>query len=205
MAHAHRRAPSGTMSWTAKVLVRGRRSAMSISPILDSVDGWLAEHAPRTRRALAPPAAETDLAGAERELGVILSPTVRQLLAWHNGSADPSAPFDLAPGFEFLGVEDIVDAAKRRGRSVDPGSAAWDRAWVPVASDGCGAHLVVDHGAEPGRVLLSDPEDGPHFRETWPSLADLLARTYEAMRDGTPLLHGRCFVENGRLRWDEAD
>lgn len=136
-----------------------------------------------------------------------LNPDVLAMLTWHNGSGEAFPPFDVALGFALLGTDDVVFYARLRANADNPDFPAWNRLWVPVASDGCGAQLVVDHadGRNRGRVMLSDPEDGANFRETWPSLEDVLTQTFGAIRDGHPFLDSTCFVQEGRLFWDTAE
>jgi cell wall assembly regulator SMI1 len=176
---------------------------MSLQSTLASVDRWLAQHAPETLHALPAPATDEQIAAVAGELDPDLHPDVWTLLRWHNGSRET---FDLAPGFTFLNADEIISAAKSQEPSNDGVYRGWYRLWIPVASDGCGAHLVVDDADGPGRgrVLLADPEDGIAFRETWTSLAEVLGQTLEAMRDGTVFLYSRCAVEGGRLIWGEA-
>ncbi|WP_327007612.1 SMI1/KNR4 family protein [Dactylosporangium sp. NBC_01737] len=81
----------------------------------------------------------------------------------------------------------------------------WNQQWVPFASDLGLNVLVLDHGTNPGRVLLVDGVDGLHGHRTWPSLTDLTDQVSEALLASTVLNGHQPVVEDKRLRWSDAN
>ncbi|MEV4417478.1 SMI1/KNR4 family protein [Catellatospora sp. NPDC049609] len=180
---------------------------MPFSSTLAAIDDWLAEHAPLTWRDLAPPATGSELGAVRAHLGVDLLPDVEALLRWHNGAGRHRPPYCLAPGYAFLGTADMIALARKR-IAADEGRLlwrTWNPRWLPVAADGRGRCLAVDH-AEDGRaeVTVSSEDDGDGAPKTWPDLGNLLSKTYEAMRYGSRLMGRRRVVTDGRLDWDDA-
>lgn len=181
---------------------------MPFSSTLAAIDGWLAENAPLTHRDLAPPATGADLAAVRAHLGTDLLPDVEALLRWHNGAGRFRPPFCLAPGYAFLGTDGMIALARAR-LAADQDRLlwrTWKRRWLPVAADGKGRCLVVDHSDDDDRaeVTVSSEDDRGGPPKTWPDLGDLLSKTYEAMRFGSRLMNRRRIVTDGRLDWEDA-
>lgn len=61
----------------------------------------------------------------------------------------------------------------------------WNPAWLPIALDGNGCHLVVELRAGDGYGVIGglDPQANPRFEgiNTWPSTAALLEHTANAL------------------------
>ncbi|WP_258572634.1 hypothetical protein [Streptomyces sp. KM273126] len=94
------------------------------APISESwtrIENWLAEHAPATYAALAPPADPADIAAAERVIGRPLLKPLVMSLSRHDGLLDQR--FSLLPGFYR------PMSARETGQRL-----YWD--FIPLRSDG---------------------------------------------------------------------
>ncbi|MEU9108003.1 SMI1/KNR4 family protein [Streptomyces xanthophaeus] len=199
------------------------------APISESwtrIENWLAEHAPATFAALAPPADPADIAAAERIIGrPLLRPLVASL-SRHDGLLDRSST--LLPGrYRPLGAREmaaewqLLHAFHDERTAEEQGEEAhYDFTrigvshvlyghpqLVPVARDVCGTRLVLDHRPETerGRVHRAEAEQGivRGSHGMWASLPgfmDAIATSLETTRplDGhTPTVDGE-----HRLQWD---
>jgi len=70
------------------------------------LDGWLAEHAPEAFAALNDPATPTEIASAEREMGLSMPPSLHASYLVHDGEADDSA--GVFDNWQFLPLERVV-------------------------------------------------------------------------------------------------
>ncbi|MBM7089929.1 SMI1/KNR4 family protein [Streptomyces sp. NPDC056956] len=199
------------------------------APISESwtrIENWLAEHAPATYAALAPPADPADIAEAERVIGRPLPrPVVRSLLR-HDGLLDqrgsllpacyrPMSAREIAAAWQLLtgfydqrtadekGAEADHDFMKLGFSSVLFGHPQL----IPVARDVGGGHLVLDHRpeADRGRVHAAEAVEGvmrlPH--EMWASLPVLMAAIATSLETSRPLgRYAPVVDEEQRLDWD---
>ncbi|MFJ6853724.1 SMI1/KNR4 family protein [Streptomyces sp. NPDC091271] len=197
-----------------------------ISESWTRIENWLAEHAPVTYTALAPPADVAHIAAAERVIGrPLLKPLVTSLLR-HDGLLDQWS--SLIPGsYSLVSTRQIgaewelftsfhdKPAADEKGDEVDydfmkigVSSVLYgDPQLIPIARELGGGYLVLDHRPEidRGRVHEAESTEGvmrrPH--EMWtslPALMDAIATSLETnqpLNDYTPAVD-----ENQRLCWD---
>ncbi|MFF1264466.1 SMI1/KNR4 family protein [Streptomyces anulatus] len=198
----------------------------SISESWRRVENWLAEHAPSTYAALAPPADPADIAATERLIGrPLLRPLVTSLLR-HDGLLDPwcsllpgsyrpmsaretAAEWQLLTGFydkrtaDEEGEEVDYDFMKIGSSRVLYGHPQL----IPIARESGGGHLVLDHRPEIDRGRIHEAEAtagvtrGSH--EVWTSLPVLMEAIATSVETGQPL-HGYTPVvdEEQRLHWD---
>jgi cell wall assembly regulator SMI1 len=153
------------------------------------IETWLAEHAPKSRAALRPPASAKHIDEAQRRMSVAFPADLVASLRRHDGVA--SMGFDLPPFFGPLTVDGMV--AERAVTcqvlaEVDAGTDRWwDAEFVPFASAGDGGSLVVDQSpGGHGRVGEFYPEEGTRF-ERWPaSVTELLEKTARSLETGRP-------------------
>ncbi|MFE7244761.1 SMI1/KNR4 family protein [Streptomyces sp. NPDC057580] len=199
------------------------------APISESwtrIENWLAEHAPATYAALAPPADPADIAATERAIGrPLLKPLVMSLLR-HDGLLDQrgsllpafyrpmsareiTAAWHLLTGFydqcmaDEKGDEADYDFMKIGSSSVLYGHPQL----IPIARDLGGGHLVLDHRPEidRGRVHEAEAVEGIMrvSHEMWTSLPMLMEaiatslETNQALNDYTPVVD-----EEQRLDWN---
>ncbi|MFE7332363.1 SMI1/KNR4 family protein [Streptomyces sp. NPDC057565] len=199
------------------------------APISESwtrIENWLAEHAPATYAALAPPADPADIAATERVIGrPLLKPLVMSLLR-HDGLLDQrgwllpgfyrpisareiAAAWQLFTGFydkhtaDEEGEEADYDFMKLGFSSVLYGHPQL----IPIARDVSGGCLVLDHRPEidRGRVHEAEAVEGLMrvSHEMWTSLPLLMEaiatslETYQPLNDYTPAVD-----EEQRLYWD---
>lgn len=71
------------------------------------LDGWLSEHAPDAVAALNEPATSTEIASAEREMGLSMPPSLRASYVVHNGESDDSA--GVFDNWQILPLERVVE------------------------------------------------------------------------------------------------
>jgi cell wall assembly regulator SMI1 len=102
--------------------------------------------------ALRPPAAPEAIARTEAALGTSFSPDFAASLAVHEGQG--TSGLELIGGFRLYDLSSIVGAWQMFLRMEQDGSIAWDRRWIPIATDGNGNHLILDLAPGPsyGRV-----------------------------------------------------
>jgi cell wall assembly regulator SMI1 len=199
------------------------------APISESwtrIENWLAEHAPATCAALAPPADPAHIAATERVIGrPLLKPLVTSLLR-HDGllgqwsSLLPgsyslvsarriAAEWELLSGFydkptaDEKGDEVDYDFMKTGGSSILYGHPQL----IPFARELGGSYLVLDHRPEidRGRVHEAEATEGVMrgSAEMWTSLPVLMEmiatslETNQPLNDYTPAVD-----EERRLCWN---
>jgi hypothetical protein len=177
------------------------RVATRVDRAWDRIETWLAEHAPVTAAALAPPASDEDIAAAQRVVGVRLPAELVASLRRHDGTGtDLLAAFTFPSFMQPLSAAEIADEATMMcGVLEDLGDIGavgpwWHGRYVPVAVDHGGDSLFLD-GARLGYHYEADDVsfNGPA------GLAALLEETADALSGGgeyTPV------VVNGTLGWD---
>lgn len=191
------------------------------------IENWLAEHAPATYAALAPPADPADIAATERVVGRPLLKPLVALLLRHDGFLDQR--FLLVPGFYTpMSACEIANEWQRLSfydaRTEDEEGEEADEEFVrigsssvlyghpqmiPFARDVTGGRLVIDHRPENdrGRVHETEPTEGimrgPH--EMWTSLPVLMEAVANSLESGQPLDGYTPAVDEGqRLCWDRG-
>ncbi|MFH9689231.1 SMI1/KNR4 family protein [Streptomyces sp. NPDC017413] len=200
------------------------------APISESwtrIENWLAEHAPTTYGALAPPADPADIAATERDIGHPLPrPLVTSLLR-HDGLRDQGG--ELLPGFyRPIGARRIADEWRRltvyydRRTAEEIGADEGDFDFmgrgfssvlyghprlIPIARDVGGGYLVLDQRPETdrGRVHQAEAVEGVTrgSHEVWASLPVLMETVAASLETGRPVEHFRPEVdEQQRLRWN---
>ncbi|MEU6010413.1 SMI1/KNR4 family protein [Streptomyces sp. NPDC047453] len=198
----------------------------SISESWTRIENWLAEHAPATYAALAPPADPADIAATERVIGrPLLKPLVMSLLR-HDGLLDQRGW--LLPGFyrpmsareivaewqRFTGFYD-KRTADEKGEEADYdfmkigfSSVLYGHPQlIPIARDVSGGFLVLDHRPEidRGRVHEADAVDGimRKSHEMWTSLPVLMEAIATSLETGQPLNGYTPVVDEEQwLYWD---
>jgi cell wall assembly regulator SMI1 len=197
-----------------------------ISASWTRIENWLAEHAPTTYAALAPPADPADIAAAERVIGrPLLKPLVLSLLR-HDGLLDrrswllpgsyrPMRAREIAAEWKlFTGFHD-KHAADEEGEEADhdfmkigTSSVLYGHPQlIPIARDVSGGCLVLDHRPEidRGRVHEAEAEQGLVRRshEMWTSLPVLMEGIATSLETDQPLDgHAPAVDEEQRLYWD---
>ncbi|MFE7711824.1 SMI1/KNR4 family protein [Streptomyces sp. NPDC057486] len=199
------------------------------APISESwtrIESWLAEHAPATYAALAPPADPADIAAAERVIGRPLLKPLVMSLSRHDGLLHQR--FSLLPGFyrpmsarEIAAAWQLFTGFYDKRTADEEGEAAdYDfmklgasnvlyghSQLIPIARDVGGGYLVLDHRPEIDRGRVHEPEAvegimrGSH--EMWTSLPVLMEtiatslETNQSLNDYTPVVD-----EEQRLDWN---
>ncbi|GGP65365.1 SMI1/KNR4 family protein [Saccharothrix coeruleofusca] len=174
----------------------------------DRIEKWLGSNA--SDIPLPAPAAVPALAAAEVAVGYAFPRDLVESLLRHDG-----APRSLVPSrWTLLPLDTAVDTWRRNTEELAARQAAevddmsdedwseveegeedafwgWSPAWLPIAVDGSGCHLVVElrEGSRHGAVGVLDPESNPRFEGsgTWPSTAALLEGTANALHGDVPV------------------
>ncbi|MDQ2686951.1 MAG: SMI1/KNR4 family protein, partial [Armatimonadota bacterium] len=118
--------------------------------IWQRIETWLAANAPQAIISLRAGASDTEIADAERRLGITLPDDVRSSYRIHDGQErDGYGPL---PVEEFLSLErildewqvwkDLLDGGDFEGIESEPSgpirSDWWNPRWIPLTYDGCG-------------------------------------------------------------------
>ncbi len=194
-----------------------RRMTPSVTESWIRIETWLAEHAPKTFAALAPPAERSDVAAVERALGRPLPEPLTESLLRHDGTGHRDL---LLPFWSLLDTKGIADARSLRmrihGDGLDDAEEGdpdeeygpwWHPLWVPFAANGAGDYLVIDQRQHrrTGRIGNADHETGCWFRPhpLWASLPALLDATATALETGE-VVDGcrRVVVDETELDWE---
>jgi cell wall assembly regulator SMI1 len=189
----------------------------------DRIEKWLRGNA--SDIPLPPPAEASALAAAEVAVGHPFPGDLVESLLRHDG-----APRSLVPSrWTLLPLDTAVDTWHRNTEALAARQAAevddagdeddedwsevgeggedafwgWNPAWLPIAVDGSGCHLVVElrEGSRRGVVGVLDPESDPRFEGygTWPSTAALLEGTANALHGDDPVW--KPAIESWGLDW----
>ncbi|MFB7084925.1 SMI1/KNR4 family protein [Streptomyces sp. NPDC056296] len=199
-------------------------------PISESwtrIENWLAEYAPATYAALAPPADPADIAAVEHVIGhPLLKPLVVSLLR-HDGFLNqfrgsllpgryrPISAREIAAAWQLLtGFYDKCEADEK-GKEADNdfmklgfSSVLYGHPQlIPIARDLGGGHIVLDHRPEidRGRVHEAEAVEGVMrlSHEMWTSLPALMEAIATSLETGQPLNGNMPVVdEEQRLYWD---
>jgi cell wall assembly regulator SMI1 len=140
-----------------------------IAPVLARLDAWYADHLPPDQYKFNQPATDVALDAFEREIGIKLPQSYRQLYRWHDGENDDRRGhiYGLpllslkAAGFQWQSWNRVLgelggDRYEIPGGSwpkdaVDP--AYINPRWVPLTHDGSGNHIGLDFDPWPnGRI-----------------------------------------------------
>lgn len=172
---------------------------------------WLRSNA--SDLSLRPPAEASAVAAAQTAVGLPFPADLVESLLCHDGSPASVVPprWTLVPLETAVGIwqrntehlaarqaveiDDMSDEDDEDWTETEEGEEdrfwGWNPAWLPIALDGSGGHLVVElrEGERRGVVGVLDPETGPRFEGygTWPSTAALLEGTANALYGGDAL------------------
>ncbi|MFY0513140.1 SMI1/KNR4 family protein [Streptomyces anulatus] len=200
------------------------------APISESwtrIEEWLAEYAPATYAALAPPADPADIAAVERVIGrPLLKPLVVSLLR-HDGFLSQFQGSLLPGRYRSISAREIAAAwrlltgfydkreADEKGREADNdfmklgfSSVLYGHPQlIPIARDLGGGHVVLDHRTEVdrGRVHEAEAVEGVMrvSHEKWASLPALMEAIATSLEIFRPLNGNMPVVdEEQRLYWD---
>ncbi|MDU0294013.1 SMI1/KNR4 family protein [Saccharothrix longispora] len=176
----------------------------------DRIEQWLRHNAPDT--SLRPPVEAPAVTAVEAVVGHRLPDDLVQSLLRHDGTPAPLVP----SRWKLMPLETAVETWRRNTEDLTARQAAeidddedddedwsetgeeeedafwgWNPAWLPIAADDSGCHLVVElrEGRHHGVVGVLDPESGPRFEGygTWPSTAALLEGTANALHGDDPV------------------
>jgi cell wall assembly regulator SMI1 len=186
-----------------------------------SITTWLDEHAPRTARAVRPPAAEEEIRQAVTRLGHDLP---ADLLAWWRLS--DGMPDDRGSGlfphtsYRPLPVAEVVgeyerwlkytdeDCCRPGGGHTEAGETGFGfcTATIPICRDVGGGVLLIDlrPGAKRGRIMHLEAEEG-HYPAAWHSVTAMLADTADRLTNPGPQhRYVPTVIDDGVLLWDYA-
>ncbi|HMU74167.1 MAG TPA: SMI1/KNR4 family protein [Elusimicrobiota bacterium] len=187
----------------------------STERVLDAwkrIEIWLARRAPDALATLNPPASQTEMAAAEKEMGLWFPADLRASLLRHDGQTK-AVPAAFPQGLAALSVKGILESWKTRThrlgamlgdrddfdgwrKSIAQGvmfvggpvkARLADPRWIPIADSNGDVFWFVDldpaPGGTPGQVIEVDPE-GTTWEVLSPSLADHLTRYADALEKG---------------------
>ena len=211
------------------------RTGASGADVSELADAWttlmdvLAELAPRSREKIRPGSPSgPDL--VERDLGITLSPALREWFALHGGTGLSFEAMFLPQAIPLSPDEAIADSRVNReiwsefdddieGPAAlgEAGEVArtWLADYVMVGADGCGGGLFVDNrpGLAHGCVRWWDKtesDDDYGNGPVAPSLSSLILAVADGLRSGTLLFQDRAWLQplraearDGRLEWTD--
>ncbi|WP_170914935.1 MULTISPECIES: SMI1/KNR4 family protein [unclassified Mycobacterium] len=144
--------------------------------------------------ALAPGASAEQLDELEPVVGQPLTPILRDLLAWHNGTLDGAVNVRIDGPWSLMSVEEIIGTVEMMRDLLhgEPGwieQTWWSEDWVPFLDDGGGDNICVDltgdghtlqrnrkpYQGVPGQLIMFDHEAEWRTVEA-PSLQTWLSR-----------------------------
>jgi cell wall assembly regulator SMI1 len=115
-----------------------------VSTALQRLETWLRQHRPGMLQALRPGATPAELDALQRQIGMALPASLRDLLAWHNGQkADRLGGFEQ--DWRLMSTEQIEKARRELRETAGQAGASW----LPIFEDGNGDYLFVDTGSTP--------------------------------------------------------
>lgn len=144
-----------------------------LSPVLARLDAWYAANLAPDKYVFNPPASDQELDAFEKEVGIHMPPSYRQLYKWHDGEDNdrwghiyglPLLPLQRAAA-EWrqwrrteadLGSRYAVPGKGWPDGAVDP--AYTNPRWIPLTADGSGGHIGLDldpwPGGRVGQIIL---------------------------------------------------
>jgi cell wall assembly regulator SMI1 len=174
------------------------------------IEAWLAENAPDVAKSLLPGAKDADFDAVEKTTGVRLDRAARNALARHNGQDSFGPP--LVGDWLLLGTSEMLrqreftlaaTAGSNADSTVEPDDGIakrwFDERWLPMAHDGAGNFLCLDHnpakGGREGQVI-SMSSAGPGRR--------LVAKDMDEWLRGlaSDMGAGRCAWRDGQVQCD---
>lgn len=145
-----------------------------IAPMLARLDAWYATKLTHDKYRFNPPATDAQIDAFERQIGLKMPRSYRQLYRWHNGENDdrwghifglPILPLEQAAAdwqqwqrtlAAFGGNRYAIPGGAWPDGAVDP--AYTNPAWIPLTSDGSSGHIGLDFdpwpGGRVGQVIL---------------------------------------------------
>ncbi|MFF3193202.1 SMI1/KNR4 family protein [Streptomyces misionensis] len=180
------------------------------------IETWLAQLAPRTFAALAPPADRSAIAAAEQAIGQPFPESLTESLLRHDGTGHRGL---LPPFWSLLDTAGIVDAwetctrinadvfgDEEEGEPDGEDGPWWHPLWCPIAADGAANHLVIDQRQHrrTGRIGNADHETGCSFepQSMWTSFPALLEATATALETADVLDGCLPVVKQAELHWE---
>ena len=141
------------------------------------IEAWLSAHVPTLAETLNPPATARQIADAEAIIGAEFPPELLASLAVHDGQRPDE--LEVFGEWALLCVAESARVWRKLARMADEGALhthdepawvkvigavrprSWDRASIPIASDGQGDHLILDldppRGGTRGQVVTYGP------------------------------------------------
>lgn len=179
---------------------------MTVAEVFEELESWFAQHAPRAKEVLLPPASPADIAAYEKTVGVSLPGELQSLLELHDGQ-DPYAFVSTIDGCRLMSCAAAAKAWSTLGELLDAGDLAqpaeskdgkvkpvwWNKRWLPFADAG-GDMLCLDLDPAPGgtvgQVLRFYHDEG--WRDPLaPSLEAFLTEYLGRLRQGKYKLSGK--------------
>ncbi len=198
-----------------------------IAPVLARLDAWYAANLPVNRYRLNPPATDAQIDAFERQVGVAMPRSYRQLYMWHDGEDDDR--WGHIYGLPILSLKAAASEWQQWQRTLAdlggnpyavPGGA-WPEgavdpayinpAWIPLTADGSGGHIGLDFdpwpGGRVGQVILfgRDEDVKVVLAETLGGFLDWVARLLESGNFRLTAAAGEVVLRQFRLKEPPAD
>jgi len=184
----------------------GRIAAMDL-PVADSwarIAAWLTANSPTAAECVLPPVPPEAVNRVAAEFdGHLPADLLRWWQCMGGVTTDTAVAFVLPPGYlpyppdeALLAWRQGLALMSESGTDADAGGVAgaggtaFDRRFLPIATDTCGQMLYLDlrSGDLYGCVMEWDPESPNPGCPMWPNVAAMLADTAAAMTDSIPAL-----------------
>ncbi|TWP53565.1 hypothetical protein FKR81_04580 [Lentzea tibetensis] len=177
------------------------------------IGAWLQKHAPATFAQLAPPADPAEIARVQDEMGLKFPQDLVDSLLCHNGLTRYSRANFLPALYPPLSAEEIlahwqsnveINEDLNLDGEQEPDDQWFHPLWIPFG-EAEGDSQVIDMRDGSGQVGMHLHDMGGVFNGAWPSLAEYLSATAEALVEGVDA-GGRFpyLDEKGELSWDLA-
>ncbi|MEE6261190.1 SMI1/KNR4 family protein [Plantactinospora sonchi] len=191
---------------TVKPTSPNRRTTARVNAAWQRIERWLADHAPRSRASLRPPAPAKQIDAVQVRMSVAFPPDLVASLRRHDGTTPGGLRLTFL--YRLMPLQEIVRSWEVSCTVLADSPTDddwWHRSFVPFAEAGDGGALLVDQrSGGHGRVGEFYPEDGTRFDGWPPSVADLLEGVARSLENGEPYL-GRfrpVVTGDGVLEWE---